>query len=257
MTNTALVEPRADLYAFLQGFREQVNYVANHKYDDETAFTDEEFQTISPINKEQFNELYTYCDPIIVGNGHRYVHKKDLLCFLCKMRQGVSDEFLKVIFNYSSRQSASLAIATVRQSLTLRFSPENIGFGAITRQEYIANHVTEFATHLYNEIPQEPKAIIYNDCTYLDIEKSSCFDVLRRSYCVHKGRHLLKPAIFVAPNGYILDIQGPYFSNAANNDANILANRLGQDEDVMREWLQEGDIFILDRGYRDVIPLLR
>lgn len=128
------------------------------------------------------------------------------------------------MFYYTFRQATSLAICTIRQSLMARFVGENIGFGAITRDDYIERHVTAFLNRLYNGTPQNPKVIVYNDCTYLDIEKSSCFKALRQSYCVHKSRHLVKPSMLVAPDGYLLDIQGPYFTNAANNNARILLN---------------------------------
>jgi len=94
-----------------------------------------------------------------------------LLTFLYKLRQGLSDEFLKVIFNYSSRQAVSLAIGTVRKSLMQRFVFSNIGFQAITREGYIARHVTEFANALYNPEPNVPRAIAYID-TYSYIPKS-------------------------------------------------------------------------------------
>lgn len=112
-----------------------------------------------------------------------------------------------------SRQATSLAISTVKQSL-MRFVVKNIGFQAITRQQFIDRHVTDFLNRLYNLDPQNRRVIVYNDCTYLDIEKSSCFKALRQSYCQHKSKHLLKPSVLVASDGYILNIQGPYFSNA-------------------------------------------
>lgn len=59
----------------------------------------------------------------------------------------------------------------------------------------------------------------------------------------------------VAPDGYILDIHGPYFSDSQNNDAATLRNEFNNDEDI-NDWFGEGDIIIIDRGYRDVIPLL-
>ena len=40
-----------------------------------------------------------------------------------------------------------MAISTVRESLMGRFVLENIGFGSITRQEFIENHVTDFAIY--------------------------------------------------------------------------------------------------------------
>lgn len=74
---------------------------------------------------------------------------------------------------------------------------------------------------------------------------------------MQKGRHLMKPALIVAPDGYILAIQGPYFSDARNNDAQMLNNEFQRDADNMRGWFHDGNIFILDRGYRDTQPLLR
>jgi len=94
------------------------------------------------------------------------------------------------------------------------------------------------------------------DGTYVYIPKSTNFRALRQSYCVHKGRHLVKPVLIVAPDGYILDIQGPYFSDSKNNDAALLQNEFIRDADRMKHWPQENDIVIVDRGYRDATELL-
>ncbi|EFN67606.1 hypothetical protein EAG_08212, partial [Camponotus floridanus] len=176
--------------------------------------------------------------------------------FLCKLRQGISDEMLKVIFQYSTRQSASLAISLVRKSLRARFIPENIGFAAVDRNTYIQRHVTSFANHLYNPEPDDPKAIVAVDGTYTKVEKSSNFRVLRQTYCKHKGYHLLKPALLVAPDGYILAIHGPYFSDARNNDAAMLLREFDNDVQGMRAWFQQDDIVLVDRGYRDATDFL-
>lgn len=173
------------------------------------------------------------------------------------MRQGLPDEFLKVIFGYSSRQATSLVISTVRQSLMQRFVPANIGVGSITREEFIEQHVNEFSNELYNPDPRVPRAIVYADATYTYIPKSSNFSSLRQSFSTHKGRHLLKPELLVAPDGYILDIHGPYFSDSRNNDAQILRNEFDRDADGLGQWVEEGDIFVVDRGYRDVTELLQ
>lgn len=242
------------LQAFLQGLRSVAKNQA--RFVDENSFTDVEFESFSPMTKQQFLELFTYCDRVPVQGGHRYISKKDLLMFLCKMRQGLSDDFLKILFEYSSRQAVSMTIATVRQSLMQRFVPDNIGLNAITREQYIQRHVTPFSNELYNPEPQEPRVIAYIDGTYVYIPKSSNFRSLRQSYSIHKGRHLLKPVLIVAPDGYILDIQGPYFSDSKNNDAAILENEFEKDAERMREWFREGDIIIVDRGYRDAIELL-
>ncbi|KYN09188.1 hypothetical protein ALC57_18701 [Trachymyrmex cornetzi] len=158
---------------------------------------DKEFKCFCPVTKEQFQELFTFCDRVPRHEGgYRSVSKKDLLAFLCKMRQGLSDEFLASIFQYSDRPVVSRAVTTVREAL-------------------------------------------------------------RQLYCVHKGRHLVKPVLIVASDGYIFDIQGPYFSDVRNNDAAILRNEFETDVERMRRWLQENDIIIVDRGYRDSTELLQ
>lgn len=177
--------------------------------------------------------------------------------FLCKLRQGLSDEFLKVIFNYNSRQNVSTVIDYVRRALAQRFVLENIGPRSITRQDFIARHVTEFSNTLYNSQPNEPKAIVVIDSTYAYIHKSSHFRVLRQSYSVHKHRHFIKPTLVVAPDGFILQIFGPYSSDSRNNDAEILRHDFETDGNALREWFQRNDIVLVDRGYRDAIPLLQ
>ncbi|KAL1488845.1 hypothetical protein ABEB36_014640 [Hypothenemus hampei] len=124
-----------ELYILLQAFCEVARNMT--RLDDENSLTDEDYKIFCPLSKEQFRELFTYCDRVPREGGYRYVSKKDLLMFLCKIRQGLSDEFLCAMFQYSSRQDTSLAIATVRKSLTQRFVPANIGFDAIRRENYI------------------------------------------------------------------------------------------------------------------------
>lgn len=240
---------------YLQIFLQELREVSldKRRFSDANDLSDEEVHTLTSLSKDQFNELYTYCDRVPPEN--RIVSRKDLLTFLCKLRQGLSDEFLTVLFQYNNRQATSLAVAKVRNSLMLRFVPENIGLNAMTRQQYIRQHVTEFANILYNPQPNNPVAITYVDGTYTYCHKSSNFQALRQSFCRHKGRHLVKPALMVAPDGYILDIHGPYFSDGQNNDAAMLRNEFDNDEDI-NDWFQRGDIIIVDRGYRDVIPLL-
>ena len=98
---------------------------------------------------------------------------------------------------------------------------------AISRQEFINQHVMSFANELYNEQSNILRVIAICDATYL--YKSSNFRVLRQSYSIHKGRHLLKSTLIVAIDGYILSILGPYFSDSRNNDTAIPQNEFEKD----------------------------
>ncbi|KAL3287672.1 hypothetical protein HHI36_002139 [Cryptolaemus montrouzieri] len=112
-----------------------------------------------------------------------------------------------------------------------RFVPINIGLQAITRNQYINNHVSELENILFNEDENDPEPIVFMDGTYFYIVKST-------------------------PDGFILDRNRPYFSDSRNNDAAMLRHVFGNYAQERQEWLKENAILIVDRGYKDVIPLL-
>ena len=43
------------------------------------------------------------------------------------------------------------------------------------------------------------------------------------------------------------------FADEKNIDASMFRNILDRNSDGIMDWLQEGDFFILDRGYRDIL----
>lgn len=243
------------MFAYMQTLRNFVETKGEKKFQEENNFQEQEFIKIFCISKAQFNNLFTYCDPVPDGDRRRFIYKQDLLLFLCKLHHGLSDDLLSIMFSYSSRQAVSMAFSNVRKSLMARFVPTYLGFRSITREQYIERHVTDFANILYNNEGADT-AIIYIDGTYVYTPKSTNFQVLRQTYSVHKGRHLMKPVLLVAPDGYIVDIHGPYFADGKNNDAKILIAELEDQDHPISQWLQRGDIFILDQGYRDAIPCL-
>lgn len=61
--------------------REELIYSAERKYEDENGLTEEQFKTISPISKEDFNNLFTYCDSVPIPGGYRYVKKMTFYAF--------------------------------------------------------------------------------------------------------------------------------------------------------------------------------
>lgn len=134
-----------EMLSFLNRIREMCS---RKHYLNKNDLSDDEFNCIAPISKQQFGELLAYCDPVEQHGNLRYISEKDLLTFLCEMRQGLSDDFFKVIFGYPSRQSVSSVISYVRKPLSNRFVRENIGPASITRQDYILQHVTAFSNAL-------------------------------------------------------------------------------------------------------------
>lgn len=122
--------------------------------------------------------------------------------------------------------------------------PNNIGFIAIFRENFIARHISPYIFK-YQSLVQfnTQSAIVYIYCTYNKIDK---IKVITLEYYAnltdHKKVHLVKPEIMVAPDGYVLEVLGPYFSDARNE---------------IRNWFQNGDIVIVDRDYRDCIAVFK
>ncbi|KAF9408387.1 hypothetical protein HW555_011924, partial [Spodoptera exigua] len=100
---------------------------------------------------------------------------------------------------------------------------------------------------------RRPIIIVYG--TYIYCNKSANYSYQKKTYSLHKYRNLVKPFLFVCFDGYIIEILGPY--PAVTSDADIINNEFGNPESTLRQYFQEGDVFILDRGFRDAVPLLQ
>ena len=146
-------------------------------------------------------------------------------------------------------------IACAKSALITNFVPNFVGFGAISRDDVQETHTSDLAVSLFS-IFLSDSVILILDGTYIYIQKSSKNNVQRRCYSMHKHRPLVKPMVIVTTTGYIMSIIGPFFADGKNNDASMLRNILDKNADGIMDWLQEGDIFILDRGFRDILNSL-
>ncbi|CAF3337681.1 unnamed protein product [Rotaria socialis] len=59
--------------------------------------------------------------------------------------------------------------------------------------------------------------------------------------------------LIVSTTGYIIACIGPFLSNYSNNDASIMQNILHRNTDGIRNWLNEDDVIVVDRGFRDCV----
>lgn len=82
------------------------------------------------------------------------------------------------------------------------------------------------------------------------IPSNGCHIACIDPYIVHVVKHMA----IVGTDGYILSILGLY--HAKNNDALITKHILKTNTDGMKSWLSDNDIFIVDRGLRDVSEYL-
>lgn len=78
-------------------FRECVTHNSLNLYESEENFNENDFQSLTSLTKEQFRELFNYCQPVEVYHKLRRLRKKQLIAFLIKLRLGVSDGFIQSI----------------------------------------------------------------------------------------------------------------------------------------------------------------
>ncbi|KAK3094016.1 hypothetical protein FSP39_022976 [Pinctada imbricata] len=61
----------------------------------------------------------------------------------------------------------------------------------------------------------------------------------------------------VTTTGYLVSVLGPYLADTRNNDSSILKHMLATNAEEMKNWIQEDDIFVVDRGFRDSADILQ
>lgn len=228
--------------------------VCRHSQDkiDFDRINDPDCRNITGISREDFLNLFTHISDKIKGTPSRSP-KTSLGLFLLKLKSGMSNKLLSTIFRIS-RSSIRRALATVRQALMRSFVPLYLGLESVTREEIIKSHTRALAKTLFDV--GENELILVLDGTYIYIQKSQNFTFQRRSFSFHKARPLVKPMIVVSTTGHYITIVGPYLADSKNNDASILNHMLRKNIEDIRDFLQENDLLVVDRGFRDSLALL-
>ncbi|XP_062572317.1 uncharacterized protein LOC134234281 [Saccostrea cucullata] len=222
-------------------------------FDDEGSLDDSDYQVLTGFSRLEFHDIISTITSI---NSSKNRSKRTCVAILLmKLRSALSNKMLAVLFGMTKFQ-VRRAIASAREALMKDFVPSNLGFQHVTREEVIHNHTRELARDLLTHDITTNPAILVLDGTYVYIQKSSNFAFARRSYSLYKHRPLVKPMIVVTTSGYIVSVLGPYLADTKNNDANILKHMIYSNAEEIRSWIQEDDVFVVDRGFRDAQDLL-
>ncbi|CAK1598067.1 unnamed protein product [Parnassius mnemosyne] len=175
--------------------------------------------------------------------------------YLMKLRTGDSDDKISTLLNMS-RTKLSKLLNKGRDVMTEHFVPQHLGLEHISRHQ-----VAEKNLYIPNNLFGNPgsciedrKAIAVMDGTYIYVQKSSNYSYQKKTYSLHKYRNLVKPFLIVCCNGYIIDVLGQFA--ATKSDADIVKDQFRDPSQPLWQYFREGDVFILDRGFRDCISLL-
>lgn len=199
------------------------------------------------LNKTQFHEMFTEV-PQLSGMPKGTLA---LAAYLMKLRTGDSNERLATLLKVS-RRTLEKWLHEVRELLTEYFVPRHLGLNHLNRQQIVERNLA-IPNTLFGSFEGVDRPIAIFDGTYCYVEKSSNYLYQKKTYSMHKYRNLLKPFLIVCTDGHIIDVLGPY--PATTSDADIMRNEFVNGR-PLQEYFCQGDAFILDRGFRDSLPLL-
>ena len=103
---------------------------------------------------------------------------------------------------------------------------------------------------------QPGHAILILDGTYIYFRKSANDLLQRRLFSIHKGKPLNKPMLITTTTGYIVSCMSPYFADYKNNDAEIAKHIIYNNNENIAQWLQKGDLIVIDRSFCDALDYL-
>lgn len=160
-------------------------------------------------------------------------------------RNNLKQSFVGFLFG-TTQQVVSQAIESVSQALIDDFVRQNLGYYHLTRDEIINLHSRPLVNKALQE--EENRMRLVADCTYIYIEKPGDLDIQRKTFFLHKKRNLYKFQFITSTTGKIIDVDGPYFCDIANNDASVLSHHF-QNSDILL-LMEPEDILVVDRGYQ-------
>lgn len=196
------------------------------------------------LKPEQFKDLFDRLPTVRVTIRDPNIAKDALYIYLMKMRTALPNEDIGSIFDISA-STVARRINAARNALERDFMGDHINF--VPDRNELLTQSTAMCNGLFNV--DGNRAVLVCDGTYIYINKSRNYKVQRESYTDQKKRNFVKIMMVVTTNGSILYALGPY--KAGQNDAQILTD---VDETTNTfDMLQNGDVLLLDRGFRDCV----
>lgn len=211
------------------------------------SISEERIRVLTGVNWEQLIELREMMTSL--RNTDNRSATQALVVFLLRLRSGNSNEMICSILGLERHQQVSEFSISILKAFENDVLPTRFGLKAVKRDDLIKNHSTFLLKKLHN-VGDNNLALVA-DGTYLKHQKSSNNEYQRRSYSGHKKLPLCKPFTICTTNGLVVDVLGPFYSK--ENDAKILRQVLDETNSDLRALMcEENDVFVLDRGFRDV-----
>lgn len=228
---------------------------------------------LTGFTRAQHDTILSYIPTTALKNSTTRSARSALAYLLMKLKLGLSNSILAAIVGVKDKRQMGHIITSVRVALAKHFVPHYLGLGHLAREDVINQHTSPIASRLLTDGGNP--CILVLDGTYLYIQlgmedgfsftnialtllqKSRNNAAQRRTFSLQKKRSLIKPMVMVTTTGYIVTIFGPFCSDFHNNDASILKHVMLKNYEDILSWIQDDDIIILDRGFRDSLGVLK
>ncbi len=138
-------------------------------FDNLESLSDDECKTFTSLSKVQFNELISFTSTVNIHNSTYRSIRTAIAILLCKLRLGLSNRVLAILFQMPDKRAISRVLSSARAALMSKFVPENLGFDHITRRQIIDHHTSTIAGQLMCD-DESDQAIIVADGTYIYIQ---------------------------------------------------------------------------------------
>lgn len=159
----------SDLETLLERLRTLYNGRKRFNFDDSRDLSDDAYFTLTSLSKDAFDHLVEVVSSSNVKNSCNRSVRTAVGIYLCKLRLGLSNSLLTIMFELPDKRVVSRIINSARQALMESFVPYNLGFNHITRQEIIDLHTTTIARELMCD-GGEDTAIVVVDGTYIYVQ---------------------------------------------------------------------------------------
>ena len=210
------------------------------------SITSDSCKSVTGLTESQFFDLVPKLKSIRDSQNRTKIEA--IVIFLSRLKTNLSLESLATFFSLHRSKLMGNICNEVETAFLKDMTPYYVGCRNLTR-EILLSRQSKLAKIL---IPHS-ELILICDGTYAYHQKSSNNLYQRKSYSMHKHANLCKPFTICTTDGFIVQMFGPYL--ATSNDATIMKDILNTDNDFLK-LLKKGDCFVVDRGFRDVVPLL-
>ena len=137
---------------------------------DDDQMTTNQYLNLTSISKENFFDLCSHIPSTSLRQTDLPSARQSIGCLLVKLRLGLSNQTLALLFSLLDKRTVSRVIDSVRAAIIKHFVPKYLGFSHLTRRELIDNHTRPLAKLLLDQ-GEEDKAIIVLDGTYICVQR--------------------------------------------------------------------------------------